>query len=133
MVHITEENMLDTLRGIIEERGENYVYEGSDESDSCLYVHQVNGDLVPGCLVGTALHRLGVPLQTMTWHEGASAHGLLRRLTKIGVIEGGADHIAFALNEAQAYQDKGSSWGYALRIYERRMHELKFEENHEPE
>lgn len=111
---ITAEKLIDTLRAVANEKPD-HVYTAPahmDKNDSCYYVHtdpEDNQKLSPGCLVGAALHRLGVPLEELKRHEGESAYALLDQLCP------GVGHRArcFA-GEVQALQDEGTAWGEAI-------------------
>lgn len=66
---------------------------------------------VPGCLIGLALHKHGVPLDRMTWVTGAS--DLLYDLQQDGVLdfEKGVSNL---FDDAQFHQDSGKTWGDAV-------------------
>ncbi|MFE2075215.1 hypothetical protein [Streptomyces misionensis] len=106
---------MSTLRDVVSENPEK-VYKAPPampgaEDGSCFYVHvDEDGQEEPGCIVGTVLHRLGVPLAELKEKEGlgstAAVRGLALRpslsLTTVGV-----------LRDIQMRQDRGASWGEA--------------------
>ncbi|MER6086558.1 hypothetical protein [Streptomyces bluensis] len=114
---ITDEKAIATLREVATERPE-YVYsapshmqEDPDEDDgSCFYVHRdEDGSIVSaGCAVGVALHRLGVPLESLARHEGATAWALVGRL-----FPNLSNRTRDRFNDMQMRQDLGDSWGLA--------------------
>ncbi|MFD7646369.1 hypothetical protein ACFV5M_01705 [Streptomyces albidoflavus] len=116
-IKVTPEQVLDVMREVVAEAGEEFVYKSSAGLGVCLYVHRTPGDAadVPGCLVGQVLHRLGAPLDELAEHEAQLA------LTMVPVFIDAGEHwglLALALNKAQALQDAGRPWGAALRAAE---------------
>lgn len=114
-IEITAERALELLREVVAEYGEDYVYvnpqgqrAGDDDDNgdqaSCWYVH---GDK-PGCIAGHVYHRAGLSLETLKLMEnnGASHPGFRQRVTGEGPT---------ILSIAQDRQDKGETWGQALR------------------
>ncbi|MFI0211975.1 hypothetical protein ACH4OV_25305 [Streptomyces diastaticus] len=116
-IKVTPEQVLDVMREVVAEAGEEFVYEPPTGLGVCLYVHRPHGGgaSVPGCLVGQVLHRLGVPLDELTEHEAQLARTMAPKLVDAGE---GADLLVTALDNAQAIQDGGHSWGAALRAAE---------------
>jgi hypothetical protein len=120
-VEINDATLMETLKTVVAERP-NFVYRrpehmepivnsDGDVSGDCLYVHTEPDDetaLVPGCLVGTVLHRLGVPLRELRKHEGRSGWSV--------VDEFGADDSRTTLHDVQLRQDRGVPWGKALEL-----------------
>lgn len=111
----------------IAERGAEYVYE--KEGSSCKYVHGVEEILVnewetkddfthatPGCLVGAALHKAGVPLESMGTHyrNDQGSFDLVEHLTEEGLISVSQEANNF-LGNCQASQDAGAPWGPAAQ------------------
>lgn len=128
-ITLTTENVLAALEAAVEEKGADYVYPreldeyGDLTEDSCLYVK--NG--APSCLVGHALHSLGVPLEALSANEGAGAAALLDYLEIDGFVtfeKGEADEEGYrGLSKvqslvfyAQAKQDTGTPWGESLNV-----------------
>jgi hypothetical protein len=68
-----------------------------------------------GCVVGAALHRLGVPLETLQKYEGSPAS-----LVMVDTIDLNSMHDAMNagdfLGRVQREQDGGTPWGEALAI-----------------
>jgi hypothetical protein len=63
---ITVEDALRALRHVVAEKGPDHVYKPpADDHTSCVYAWTINGELCPVCIVGCALHYLGVPLGLM--------------------------------------------------------------------
>lgn len=112
-IKVTEEQVRQALVEAVAEKGEDYVYsnpEGESAKDavvSCSYVH---GD-VPGCLVGNALHRLGVPLSALEARELRGAYSVAKEV--IDVTDGRGTFYTL-LGEVQDAQDNGAMWGDAL-------------------
>lgn len=86
---------------------------------TCFYVH-TNTDAMrtprsAGCVVGAALHRLGVPLETLQRYEGSPAS-----LVMVDTIDLGSMHDEMNAGEflgrVQREQDGGTPWGEALAI-----------------
>lgn len=127
---VTKEKVIELLREVVAEFGEDYLYkipDGCDGHDGrCLYVHTDDvGNRCPGCIVGQVLHRLGVPFDFFTNREGVEVWGILPELEGQGwkfTID-----ASKALEAAQAVQDKATdsfatpgdyTWGAALRAAE---------------
>lgn len=103
-----------TLIGeIIAEYGEDKVYERPTWSSSCLYVHAEEDKLVPGCIVGVAFAKWGVPLESM--ESSGNGQGVC---TLSGILKGDGllsitpDALNY-LDHLQGSQDNGNSWGSA--------------------
>lgn len=110
----------------IAERGAEYVYE--KEGSSCKYVHNVGervaneygeteddfSEATPGCLVGAALHRAGVPLERMgIWSRNDDgSYDLIEKLTAEGLVSVTQEANNF-LGNCQSSQDNGVPWGQA--------------------
>lgn len=75
----------------------------------CLYVHEEDGEKVPGCIVGTALHSLGVPLDVFAPFEGKNVNALRMDLPLPLTQEGWR-----MLSLAQHEQDSNSTWAEAV-------------------
>ena len=94
--------VLDALFEVVAEFGPDYVYHRPD-GQNCLYVH--NG--APHCLAGKVLRKLGVPLAQLSAKEGSGCS----RFTNVGLNV----NALSVLQTAQEAQDRGKTWGYALR------------------
>lgn len=104
---ITPDDALRALRAVVAEKGADYVYKSPAEgpTGTCVYVWDVAGQLQPQCIVGCALHHLGVPLELMAQGETNSinVHALAANLAQKGyVIEPDAQLI---FRSAQIVQD----------------------------
>jgi hypothetical protein len=118
---ITDELIISTLRAVVAERPD-YVYErpahmapirdGDGEIvGECMYVHtdpEDDSKLSPGCLVGTVLYRLGMPLEELQRHEGEGGWDV--------VDEFGGDDSRVVMQDVQLRQDSGVPWGAALEL-----------------
>lgn len=118
----------------IAERGEDYVYE--KQSGSCMYVHNIEAawepereeyeddftNATPGCLVGMALKKGGVPLETMGSgvQNDNGSYDLLNHLQAHGFVTF-TDTASGFLANAQASQDAGAPWGLAVEAATRGM------------
>lgn len=118
---ITTATATATLKAVVKEYGEDYVYPPAQSGDNCRYVI----DDKPSCLVGIVLARLGVPITHLKagdaseGHFGATADDLIPRLQWAGVVNFEEPRkVAHALRQAQYSQDLGYSWGIALENYE---------------
>lgn len=105
---------LAALNAVVAEAGADHVYVSttSVESDAaCLNVlEDENGNLCPGCIVGAALHHLGVPLDELAECNAAAAQ---HTLCHLGIA---ADQRTICLlRDAQIEQDHGVPWGDAVR------------------
>lgn len=116
---VTKESAIEALKAAVTEKGSDYVYvNGAGESPTsledsvrCSYVHWSASSGVPGCIVGSTLHRLGVPLRDFSEAEYHSAEDLEKYIPNL-VFEDGVGEI---LQAAQTKQDAGKTWGTAYR------------------
>jgi hypothetical protein len=110
MTVVNAEKALELLKLAIEERGEDFVYRPPSSDLSCSYLSEDQTE--PGCLVGLALHKNGVSMDT------------LRSMDRYGMILGAASlvpanecrftqHGIETLWRAQSRQDNQESWGAA--------------------
>ena len=89
-----------------------HVYSPPAGSTLCSYTHeQPDGSLVPGCLFGAALHRLGVPLETLHKHESLGIVPVLLRHLGIDI----SYTTRIKLEAVQREQDNGEPWGEAVK------------------
>jgi len=110
VIAITDAQVKKTLRQVVSERPE-FVYDVPENGFGCMYVHANDGDperLVPGCVVGVVLNRIGVPLEKLSEHEGKSA-GQIVRLFLTGISRS----TVSILDDIQQEQDDGEPWGSA--------------------
>lgn len=127
MLELTLTKAMSLVDEAIAERGEDFVYKKQPGMD-CKYVHEgvvwddeaetyVDDESVsePGCLVGLALHKAGIPLVKMQAAEGSDAAGLLNSLEQRGYITFTTEAADF-LDAVQENQDSGYAWGEALSL-----------------
>jgi hypothetical protein len=114
-VNITDEQFYAAVRKVAAE-APNTVYRTTIPdhqrcATNCFYVHtDWNGDPVSaGCIIGKALHALGIPLETLREYEGAPAQ---RVLAGLGIGSWAAQDTA---RDVQVTQDSGETWGAAVR------------------
>lgn len=111
-IKIDEHQAIATLRELVQ-GNEDFVYEPHDNG-LCTYVH--NGQ--PDCLVGQALHKLGVPLDALERIQDGDT------FDPAGIGEVSDDTFELTplatslLAEAQRYQDTGYPWHDALQVAE---------------
>jgi len=117
LAEITPSRALLALRQAVAGReGTIYVNENGDR-DGCYYIHGdlVTGTAVPGCLIAHALHAEGVSLETLSVYEGVAVAGMFDR---------GSTAAGNILEHAQVKQDRGRTWGEALRAAEAKARDL---------
>lgn len=119
-ITITEDQFVKAMRDAVQERGPDFVYpqgepgwgrydEWTEEySAECLYVRDDADE--PACLIGTALHKAGVPLELLRAHEGKNGKYVVQ-------VYGLPERVAKAAYLAQAEQDTCSTWGAALNRF----------------
>lgn len=113
VITITKVSALEGLKALVEEYGEDFVYEQNTDEDalSCAYVR--GGE--PSCMIGKFLAAVGVPLERLERADtlgGDPATHLINKLVNEGVldVEYGVRGI---LATAQVTQDSGDTWGSA--------------------
>lgn len=133
---LTLDNAVKLLRDVVEGNedthylrpGVNHHGDRLASGNECFYVHSAaqraalardlgqvvdeddTGD-APGCLIGAALHKHGVPLSEM--YTVCSAYDLLVYLECRGFLTYEAGVCAL-FEDAQTYQDMGERWGSAV-------------------
>lgn len=108
----TAADILREIHALAAERPD-FVYENPADSGKCLYAHRdtETGELSPGCIVGAALHKLGVPLETLRSFGSRPAVALC--INELGLARSGAlDRIC----DVQRRQDSGMPWGEAVAL-----------------
>lgn len=91
--------------------GRDHVYR-QQGNDGCLYVHTDDeGNLCDGCLIGKALHLLGVPREWLDFHNANQGAYSLMSLLEF------SEEIKNAAHGAQSKQDNGETWGVALKTF----------------
>lgn len=132
MTIITIENFTAALEKAVADRGEDYIYPEKTENpaygNSKVYdqyladdYHVKGGQCVystpngePACLIGVALHNLGLQVPEYGFVGGAS-EVLLNEPYELE--EGITYLIADAADAAQGRQDNGETWGVALQTF----------------
>lgn len=125
---ITAEQAIKGLRLAVADRGRDYIDPNVD--DDCRYVV----DDQPGCIAGTALHKIGVPLETLAAYEGNAVRAMIpgERVTfsptrgssitdEGGILTRDAGEI---LNVAQQLNDSAHTWGTCLNHAEERYGQI---------
>jgi hypothetical protein len=103
------------LHAVVDEVGEDFIYRARTSNDrtmlsgnSCLYVYEGK----PDCIVGKILHRMGVPLDVLSSHEGSPATQLCRYLDEDDFDTSPlSDDVVRILSVAQDSQDHGITYG----------------------
>lgn len=109
-IEFTAEAVTKALEESVAEKGADYVYIAPvivGGIHSCLYA--IDGQ--PSCLIGHALYRLGVSIQTLE-SIGAIPIGSIAR--EFGPME---NKLVLALSSAQSSQDHGETWGDVLNEF----------------
>lgn len=118
-IEITIETVEKGLRALVDQYGENFVYDKHETecgSFECTYVRDGQAD----CIVGKFLVAQGVPLERLAEADlafhgaGLPADCLLSELRHEGCITISGESIS-ALKEVQYQQDDGNPWGVAVR------------------
>lgn len=115
MIEITADSVREGLTALVEECGEDFVYDVDRTGGQCVYVHEGQ----PDCLVGKFLHAQGVTIQQLSIgdHDGPEgsigAQRLIQILSEREVLRA-EDSAAQALARAQDVQDQRIAWGSAL-------------------
>lgn len=132
-VHIDLAKAQSLIAECIKDRGEEYEYE--KEGSSCKYVHNVKqvmsqneyeyeddfSEATPGCLIGLALSKAGVPLDFMggARNENGSMD-VTQAAADAGLITFTHEADAYFAN-CQSSQDSGAPWGKAAEAAARGM------------
>lgn len=104
---ITFEEMHDAVRAEIDIEGDAYVYK--TEGGACTYAEEGS----PSCLIGRALNRLGVSIETLQYFD-SKADSAIDTLADNGHVNMDQKAINFA-TEVQQWQDVHFSWGQAYK------------------
>lgn len=114
MTVITFDMALEALNAAVDEKGADFVYQG--EGTFCTYAAYDE----PSCIVGNALHRLGVSISTLEKMDHCMIGGAVISSPKVlDVLEDSGfdlDYEAIVLlSTAQVLQDDEVPWGDAVR------------------
>jgi hypothetical protein len=120
-MHITFQDAHRAVKEAVKAKGEDYVYMNptSAEPDApgpCSYVH---GD-TPGCIVGHALHNLGVSIDLLRAMD-CSDEPIIDTAYELELVPAGVTMTEKAIQfftAAQMHQDMRARWGEALRAAE---------------
>lgn len=109
---ISTDQLWDEVVKVAAERPD-YVY---PDLDYCHY----ESDGQPACLVGHALHRLGVPVETLALFDFES--GGIEQVVgdNPDLFEGGGKPL-YAVSWAQQLQDEGLPWGGAVEAVKEKI------------
>jgi hypothetical protein len=114
-VVLTEENVTKALKEIIEQYGDDHVYVPpilpTESGETCVYVEEGPEGPKPSCIVAQVLHRLGVPVSSLTYWEGV---GILT-LDVEGKLFRVDTRLRRKLADLQYAQDMSVAWGPAAR------------------
>lgn len=120
MTTLTKNAVTETLKSLLAEKGEDYIYPGAGRN--CTYSE---GDGAPSCIVGHVVAALDPEafkqIVEVERYEGESWSAA--QMFSEGFGEAGATVatdsavLATALQLAQEVQDSGASWGDAVKAY----------------
>lgn len=115
MTVIAFDMALEALNAVVDEKGGDYVYEGGRMSRTYAAYDE------PSCIVGNALHRLGVSISTLTEMDRRTIDGAAISSRKVlEVLEGSGfildNDAVMLLATAQVLQDAEIPWGDAVRM-----------------
>ena len=115
MTVIAFDMALEALNAVVDEKGGDYVYEGGRMSRTYVAYDE------PSCIVGNALHRLGVSISTLTEMDRRTIDGAAISSRKVlEVLEGSGfiidNDAVMLLATAQVLQDAEIPWGDAVRM-----------------
>lgn len=115
MAVITYDMALEALNAVVDEKGGDYVYEGGRMSRTYAAYDE------PSCIVGNALHRLGVSISTLTEMDRRTIDGAAISSRKVLEVLEGSGFIldngsVMLLATAQVLQDAEIPWGDAVRM-----------------
>jgi hypothetical protein len=108
-IEIDTESALRALDECVAERGADYTYKPA--YGACFYWDSKTNS--PDCLIGMALHKLGVSADILIYGDTLTFYLFAGRLRHSGIAVITNDAIA-VLRRAQAEQDCGKPWGYAV-------------------
>lgn len=115
-IELTTDNVIGALMRAVASKPQGYVYTNPQgiEADptyptACHYVHGSGDKAVCGCIVGTALHDLGVPLDALSSQEGQPAYAVLMALESEGILTFDGQ-VSALMDTVQACQDTGETW-----------------------
>ena len=115
MTVIAFDMVLEALNAVVDEKGGDYVYEGGRMSRTYAAYDE------PSCIVGNALHRLGVSISTLVEMDRRTIDGAaISSRNVLEVLEGSGfildNDAVMLLATAQVLQDAEIPWGDAVRM-----------------
>ena len=124
-IQVTMEKVFEIADALVVEKGAGYKYDFPAGGRQCFNVWEGK----PSCIVGTIMHRLGVPVETMggeysevfAGRDAMSITDLARSLETEGVIDFIDNRVIDALRYMQIEQDGGETWADAVAISRRRL------------
>lgn len=128
---ISLERAFTLLDEVVKEAGDGHV------QDYCAYAEKdVDGRLVPGCIVGRVLHKAGVPVEVLAEMDNSARTENKARDTEFDTLVMSEEYSdAFTINtdamimlrEAQRVQDCRKPWGEAAQ-QAREYHEARMKQ-----
>lgn len=112
---------LDAMDRCVAERGASYIYT-PEEPNMCVYWHGNPEEGEPGCLVGMALFKLGVPAELLYDCNSLGITNLAEELAADGTATITTPAVDM-FRDAQNWQDKEESWGAVVRDLKARHQE----------
>lgn len=117
----TNEQIVTAAREAVAEKGVEYVYQkGGGELSACYYA---TPDMKPSCIVGHILAKIAPEaFEDVAAHERKpdpdyNGTGIKRVADELNL--GFTPDQVYRLNQAQIQQDRGDTWGEALRAIEK--------------
>lgn len=114
MPNLTYEEARALLARAVEEKGADYVYPAGlkDNNDQCVYFAEGG----PACIIGHVAAYLGITQADVDSQmlEGQDAETFMQGLG----FHIADEHLGTALRQAQAMQDDGLAWAWALEAFE---------------
>jgi hypothetical protein len=108
MTDIDLDALVRAVREIAAEKP-NHVYKKQPDTGHCLYVQEGG---VPGCIVGQAATRIGVPVDALErWNDIGQIGIVLYRISRSD------DRLSWLIH-VQGSQDEGARWAEAVGIAE---------------
>ena len=113
-INLTRQKAEEMVKAAVDERGSDFIYEKPSSFGDCMYVHNSDSeDAYAGCGIGLAFALEGVPLETLNEYEHNDATNLVSQLKVVGVLESFEHQARGFMQNFQAKQDVGYTWGDA--------------------
>lgn len=128
-VHFSDQQVLELLREVVREAGEDYVYPvnhgtGIKSGNGCHYVR----DGEPSCIVGRLCVKMGATTEWLSHYEATGAKFVLGYRGFVEMDPGAnerpfriSENMADSLDRGQRKQDNGACWGEILQLVEDMM------------